>query len=41
MYKLLNIIKKSEFMDINILQCNTAVAERAIALHWPIDQNAQ
>ena len=43
MYKLLNIIRKSEFMDSNLLQCNTvvAVAKRAIALHWPVDQNAK
>ena len=26
MYKLLNIIRKSEFMDSNLLQCNTLVA---------------
>ena len=30
-------------MDSNLLQCDTVVAVvlRAIALHWPIDQNAQ
>ena len=26
MYKLLNIIRKSEFMDSNLLQCDTVVA---------------
>ena len=26
MYKLLNIIRKSEFMDSNLLQCDTLVA---------------
>ena len=26
MYKLLNIIRKSEFMGINLLQCDTVVA---------------
>ena len=37
MYKLLNNIRKSEYMDSNLLQCDTvvAVAQRAMASIGP------
>ena len=44
MYKLLNIVRNSEFMDSNVLQCDTLVAVLLlveVAQLWPVDQNAQ
>ena len=50
MYKLLYIIRKSEFMDNNLLQCDTPVAVLLLVASsiagyrpsiGPVDQNAQ